>query len=86
MVKQNMPFKQASSTKDRDIMRTYLKKQGFETKNDRIVFILNTRDSYLKRAAIKRGWFENPVPNSQLFDMKWDYTDNQQEFNNLKGF
>ena len=56
-------------------MRTFLKRHGYEGE-DKIVFILNSRDNYIKRAALKRGWFENPIPNSQFFDIKWDYIDN----------
>lgn len=57
------------------MMRIFLKKHGVEN-DDKIIFILNSRDNYLQRAALKRGWFENPVPNSLFFDLKWDYTDN----------
>lgn len=57
------------------MMRTFLKRHGFEG-DDKIVFIINSRDLYIKRAALKRGWFENPVANSYFFDIKWDYNDN----------
>lgn len=57
------------------MMRIFLKKHAVEN-DDKIIFILNQRDSYLQRAALKKGWFENPVSNSLFFDLKWDYTDN----------
>lgn len=67
-------------------MRTYLKKQGYESNEDKIVFILNSRDLYIKRAALKRGWIENPIASSQFYDIKWDYIDNQVEYNNMLPF
>lgn len=65
------------------MMRTYLKRHGYEG-DDKIVFILNSRDPYLRRAALKKGWFENPIVNSQFFDLKWDYNDNQPEYNTMR--
>ncbi len=56
-------------------MRTFLKRHGYEG-DDKIVFNFNSRDMHIKRAALKRGWFENPVANSHFFDIKWEYTDN----------
>jgi len=53
-----------------------LKRQGIE-RDDRIVFILNSGDNFIRRAALKRSWVENPVSASQIFDMKWDCFDNQ---------
>ena len=61
--------------KDREMMRTFLKRHGYEG-DDKIVFNFNSRDMHIKRAALKRGWFENPVANSHFFDIKWEYTDN----------
>eukprot|EP00347_Sterkiella_histriomuscorum_P009991 403339101 len=69
--------------KDREMIRTFMKRHGYEG-DDKIVFLFNSRDLFLKRTAIKRGWFENPIMNSHFFDVKWDYIDNQGEFNNLK--
>ena len=57
------------------MMRTFLKRHGYEG-DDKIVFLFNSRDLFLKRTAIKRGWFENPIMNSHFFDVKWDYNDN----------
>lgn len=65
------------------MMRTYLKRQGIEDE-DKIVFIINSRDTYVKRAALQRGWLENPISNSVFFDLKWDYNDNPSEYSNLK--
>lgn len=41
-------------------MRAYLKKHGYENE-DKIVFVFNSRDLYFKKAALKRGWVENPI-------------------------
>jgi len=41
-------------------MRTFLKRHGYEG-DDKIVFLLNSRDMHIKRAALKKGWFENPI-------------------------
>jgi hypothetical protein len=49
--------------KEREVMRIFLKRHGYEG-DDKIVFIMNSRDNFISRAAIRRGWFENPVPNS----------------------
>lgn len=45
------------------MIKTFLKRHGYEG-DDKIVFILNSRDTYIKRAAARKGWFENPIPNS----------------------
>lgn len=57
------------------MLRMFLKRHGYEG-DDKIVFVINSRDNYIKRAALKRGWYENPIPNSYFFDVKWDYNDN----------
>lgn len=64
-------------------MRTFLKRHGYDGE-DKIVFLFNSRDIYFKRAALRRGWFENPIMNSYFFDVKWEYNDNQGEYSNLK--
>lgn len=56
-------------------MRAYLKRSGVDGE-DTIVFQINSRDHYIRRAALKRGWHENPILNSCFFDFKYDYYDN----------
>lgn len=45
------------------MMRVFLKRHGYEGE-DKIVFTFNSRDAHIQRAAIKRGWYENPIQNS----------------------
>jgi hypothetical protein len=70
---------------ERESIKMVLKKGGVDTdKEDKIVFILNSRDNFIRRAALKRGWHENGLVQSTLFDIKWDYTDTQNEGSQLK--
>jgi hypothetical protein len=62
-----------------------LKRHGFEG-DDKIVFILSSRDIFFRRAALRRGWFENPVQNSIFFDVKWDYIDKSNDYNIMRPF
>ncbi len=51
---------------------------------DTLVFIFTTGDEYMRRAFLRRGWIENPVANSQLFDLRWDLNENAVPFEELR--
>jgi hypothetical protein len=57
--------------------------------SDHIVFQSNARDTYFKRAALRKQaaegiWLENPVPSSHFFSVKWDYGDSSFDHNKVK--
>lgn len=56
------------------IIIPYLAKHGIYT--SKIVFIFNSGDEYMRRAFIRRGWIENLILQSHLYDLRWDMTDN----------
>jgi hypothetical protein len=60
-----------------------------EAVNDKIVFQSNGRDTYFKRAALRKGhkdgiWIENPISSSYFFTVKWDYGDNNLNYDRIK--
>ena len=60
-----------------------------EIVNDRIVFQSNGRDTYFKRAALRKKteegiWIENPITSSYFFTVKWDYGDNNLNHDRIK--
>lgn len=44
----------------------------WHAKSDAIVFIFTTGDEYMRSAFLGRGWVENAVANSRVFDLRWD--------------
>jgi hypothetical protein len=49
-----------------------------EIVNDQIVFQSNGRDTYFKRAALRKKkkegiWLENPISSSYFYTVRWDY-------------
>ena len=72
---QQLAFKgDSKNRREREIIWTFLRRNGFEG-DDTLVYVLNTRDGYIRRAAERRGWVENPVSNSVIFDVKFEYLD-----------
>jgi len=54
--------------------------QKHDIRTDTLVFIFNSPDEYMKRAFIARGWVENPIAQSQFFDIRWDLNENNVNF------
>ena len=52
----------------------YLKKH--EIYHDSILFIFNSCDAYMKNAFLRHRWVENPLIDSYLFDIRWDFNEN----------
>ena len=54
--------------------------------NDQIVFQSNGRDTYFKRAALRKEgiWLENPVSSSYFYTVKWDYGDTNLVYDRMK--
>ena len=56
---------------------------------DQIVFQSNGRDTYFKRAALRKGqteglWVENPISSSYFYTVKWDYGDSHFMYEKMK--
>lgn len=59
-------------------MEEYLKKVGLQENTK--VFCCNTQDSYVRRALLSFGWYENKNINSFFFDLKWVYIDDENDY------
>lgn len=59
-------------------MEEYLKKVGLQDNTK--VFCCNTQDSYVRRALLSFGWYENKNINSFFFDLKWVYIDDENDY------
>ena len=53
-------------------------------KPETLVFSFRSGDDYIKRAFLRRGYHENSVKSSNLYDIKWEYTDAQTDYNTLR--
>jgi len=51
---------------------------------DTIVFVLTTRDNYIRNACLRRGWVENDGVNKMIFDIRWDLNGNGMNFDELR--
>ncbi len=59
-----------SGGKPRELVRQYLKR-NFNT-NDKIVFQSKTTENHIRRGAEKRGWVENKIHSSIIYDVKFE--------------
>ncbi|CAD8173431.1 unnamed protein product [Paramecium pentaurelia] len=64
----------------RSLMNDYLKRQNISIATK--VFCFNSQDEYIRRCLQRHGWLETPC-NQQIFDLKWVYTDNPDDFKTL---
>ncbi|KAL4495059.1 hypothetical protein ABPG72_015759 [Tetrahymena utriculariae] len=64
-------------------MQEYLKRIGCTDKNKK-VFCINSQDQFVKEVLIELGWIENKLFKSDLFHLKWIYTDINKDYENLK--
>ena len=70
----NKSMVSGSSTKvQRELVRQYLKRNYNES--DKIVFLLKTGENHIRRGAEKRGWLENKVYTSIIYDVKFETQD-----------
>ncbi len=65
----------------RTTVQPYLAKHGIFA--DTILFVFNSGDEYMKRAFLDRGWAENPLAQSHIFDLRWDLNENNVNFEEL---
>ena len=49
-----------------------------QIKNKKIIFQFNQKDTYVKRAALRKGWVENSSYNNNMFHVKWDASDSHK--------
>ncbi len=42
---------------------------------DSIVCMIKSNEGHIRRGAERRGWFENKVPNSVMYDIKFELQD-----------
>ncbi|EAS01070.2 tubulin glycylase 3C (macronuclear) [Tetrahymena thermophila SB210] len=64
-------------------MQEYLKRIGCTDKNKK-VFCINSQDQFVQEVLIELGWIENKLFKSDLFHLKWIYTDINKDYENLK--
>ncbi|CAD8123274.1 unnamed protein product [Paramecium sonneborni] len=64
----------------RSLMNDYLKRQNISIATK--VFCFNSQDEYIRRCLQRHGWLETPS-NQQIFDLKWVYTENTDDFKTL---
>ncbi len=64
------------------IMQNYLAKM--KLKAETLVFAFRSGDDYMRRAFLRRGYHENTVKSSNLYDIKWEYTDAHNDYNTLR--
>ncbi|KAL4450795.1 hypothetical protein ABPG74_011637 [Tetrahymena malaccensis] len=64
-------------------MHEYLKRIGCTDKNKK-VFCINSQDQFVQEVLIELGWIENKLFKSDLFHLKWIYTDINKDYENLK--
>lgn len=76
-----------STYSDQQIMLTPYKHHE-EVINDQIIFQSNGRDTYFKRAALRKKsegiWVENPIYSSYFYTVKWDYGDTNLHYERMK--
>ncbi|CDW71356.1 tubulin-tyrosine ligase family protein [Stylonychia lemnae] len=68
--------------KPRDIVRQYLKRN--HNMGDQIVCLVKTNENHLRRGMERRGWFENRILTSCMFDIKFEVQDQQADYTALR--
>jgi len=61
-----------------------MEKKTRRGETDKIVLSFNSRDTYIKRAAQRKGWIENIAHGSYLYNVKWEYSDSQDTYKMMK--
>ena len=61
-----------------------MKRQGLP--ENTVVFIQRSKDQYLFRTALRRGLFNNKVPHSGIYDIKFELHDNNFDYETLLPF
>lgn len=74
-----------------EVLDNWSKFQRKHKQFDLLIFQSNGRDTYFKRAAQRRGeaeglWIENPMKNSFMFNVNWDYGDAKVDAKRLSSF
>jgi hypothetical protein len=64
-----------------EAMFEYLQKSGLEASTR--VFLFDSPDDHVRAELTRRGWVENPVRTSGLFDLKWVATDTDEDYATL---
>ena len=81
----NFNLNQLLNNKNSDfksLMQEYLRRQGLS--DSAKVFIINGPYEFLRKVLLAKGWVENTHPSSQAYDLKWTYTDTDQDYKFLK--
>ena len=75
-------LKNKSSQDHSTMMSEYCKRTGLADHTR--VFIINSQDDYIRRALKRKGWYENKVPTSHAFHLKWTYSDSEPDYRSLR--
>ncbi|CAD8203666.1 unnamed protein product [Paramecium pentaurelia] len=66
---------------NRSLMNDYLKRQNITLATK--MFCFNSQDEYVRRCLQRHGWLEISC-NQQIFDLKWVYTENPDDYKILQ--
>lgn len=50
------------------------------TINKSFSFILNSKDAHIRRELEKQGWFENKALSSPIYNLKWCYKEEIDDY------
>lgn len=71
-----------------DMVAAYLRRSRFQDSNQQQdkVFAFDGPDEHIRQALLQRnpGWFENKVPNSSLWDLKWSVSDCDGDYRDVQ--
>ena len=81
----NFNLNQLLNNKNSDfksLMQEYLRRQGLS--DTAKIFIINGPYEFLRKVLLSKGWVENTHSSSQAYDLKWTYTDTDQDYKFLR--
>jgi hypothetical protein len=73
----------ASKDTFKDKIERFLGRIGLA--NHQKLFIMNSKDSHIREALLRRGWVERVGNNSWFFHLKWAYIDTPADYAHLQG-
>lgn len=64
--------------------RRLKKMTALEKKQNTIVFSFDSKDKFIRRAALLKGWVETESYNNHLFNVKWEYSTSNNIFSSQR--
>eukprot|EP00347_Sterkiella_histriomuscorum_P023613 403333992 len=72
--------------KPREIIRQYLKRNNQKNAEDQLVVMIKSNENHIKREVQRRGWMDNLITSSNMYDIKFEIQDQQSDYTNLKPY